>query len=181
MGSEGEGRGGEILSPLPTTLSSLLSCMRMIQKPSRAFTLIELLIVIAVIGFLATVSVLVLDAARKKSRDAKRVSDIQLIRAGLEQHWIERASYPLSSSPMSLGTGAYQVLTSNGFEAVPTGSVYLERVPVGARNGEFYTYECDTGTAGYTIQFTTESETAYGIAGMYYAHSNRVDTDATQK
>jgi prepilin-type N-terminal cleavage/methylation domain-containing protein len=153
----------------------------MLQKHSRAFTLVELLVVIAIIGLLAAVSVMILNGARRNSRDAKRVSDVQIIRAALEQHWVERAAYPLSASPVSLGTGTYQSLTSNGFEATPTGSVYLERVPVGARSGEYYTYECDTGTAGYTIQFTTEGQTSYGAAGTYYAHSSRVDTEATQK
>jgi len=151
------------------------------QKTIRAFTLIELLVVIAIIGLLSTISIVVLNGARMKSRDAKRVSDIQVIRAGLEQHWIERAAYPLSASPANLGTGSYQVLTSNGFQATPTGSVYLARVPVGARSGEYYTYECDTATIGYSIQFTTESITSYGPAGTYYAHSDSVDTSATQK
>lgn len=161
-----------------------LSCyhiLRMLQRHSRGFTFIELLIVIAIIGLLAALSVMVLNGARKKSRDAKRVSDIQVVRAALEQHWVERASYPLSPSPANLGTGAHQSLTSNGFEATPTGEVYLERVPVGARNGEYYSYECDSGTVGYTISFTTESNTSYGPAGTYYAHSSRVDADPTQK
>ena len=45
----------------------------------RAFTLIETLIVIAIIGILATVIIISLVAARDKARDAKRKSEISQI------------------------------------------------------------------------------------------------------
>lgn len=147
----------------------------------RAFTLIELLIVIAIVGLLAVASIVILNQARIKSRDAKRVSDIQVIRAGLEQHWLEKASYPTTASQVSLGTGNYAVLSSNGFEATLTGRSYLAKVPTDPKSSIYYLYQCTNGSAGYTIQFTTEGVTTYGPAGTYYAHSNGVDTDSTQK
>ncbi len=143
-------------------------------RQEKGFTLIELLIVVAIIGLLATISVLILNGARAKSRDAKRVSDVQVLRAGLEQHWLERASYPVSS-PISLGVGNAIVLTSNGFEAAATGDVYLPSVPLGPKSGETYQYEGNA--SGYAIRFTTEGQTTYGGSGTYYAHSNGVDTD----
>jgi prepilin-type N-terminal cleavage/methylation domain-containing protein len=145
------------------------------------FTLIELLIVIAIIGFLAAISIVVLNGARQKSRDAKRVSDVQVIRAGLEQHWLRKASYPSAATPIQLGTGSAQALTSNGFETTPTGEIYLARVPVGAASGEYYIYKSDSPTVGYAITFTTEGKTTFGPGGTYYAHSTGVDTDPTVK
>ncbi|MBD3251692.1 prepilin-type N-terminal cleavage/methylation domain-containing protein [Candidatus Uhrbacteria bacterium] len=147
----------------------------------KGFTLIELLIVIAIIGLLATISVVILNGARRKARDAKRVSDIQVIRAALEQHWLEQASYPLESTAVSLGTGNAVTLTSNGFEASPTGVVYLPQVPTGPSGGEYYRYLSDAPTIGYYVQFTTEGQTTYGAAGTYYAHSNGVDQDPSVK
>jgi prepilin-type N-terminal cleavage/methylation domain-containing protein len=148
---------------------------------SNGFTLIELLIVIAIIGILSTVSVVILNQARLKSRDAKRVSDIQVIRAGLEQHWLEKASYPTSADPVQLGIGNYASLTENGFEASPTGLVYLAKVPTDPKSSTYYLFECDNGSVGYSIQFITEGKTNYGDAGTYYAHSNGVDTLSEQK
>ncbi len=145
------------------------------------FTLIELLIVIAIIGLLAAISIVVLNGARQKSRDAKRVSDISVIRAALEEHWLRAASYPSEPTPINLGTGDAESLTSNGFEASPTGEIFLARVPVGAKSGEYYTYQSDNPNVGYTITFTTEGKTSYGPGGTYYAHSTGVDTDSTVK
>jgi type II secretion system protein G len=152
--------------------------MRLTNK--RGFTLIELLVVIAIIGVLATISVLVLNGARAKSRDAKRVSDIQVLRAALEQHWLEKAAYPAAAAAVQLGTGNQKTLTSNGFEAVATGAVYLPLVPVGPKSNEYYLYT-STVTTGYAIQFTTEGPTNFGPAGTYYGHSNGVDTDSSSK
>ena len=41
------------------------------------FTLIELLVVVSIIGLLSTMAVVSLNSARKKARDASRVSDVK--------------------------------------------------------------------------------------------------------
>jgi len=150
-------------------------------RKSKGFTLIELLIVIAIIGLLSSISIIILNGARRKSRDAKRVSDVQVIRAGLEQHWLEQAAYPTEATQVNLGTGSATVLTSKGFETTATGAIYLPRVPTGPKSGEYYTYMSNSPTVGYVIRFVTEGVTTYGSAGTYYAHSNGVDTDPSVK
>ncbi len=147
----------------------------------KGFTLVELMVVVAIIGLLATASVLALGNARAKARDAKRLSDIQVLRSGLEQYWITNASYPSASSPVTVGGSDAAVLTSNGFESSPgTGTLYL-RTPIGPSNGEFYLYQSTVST-GFAIQFTTEQQTPYGPAGTYYAHANgEVDGDGASK
>lgn len=45
----------------------------------KGFTLIELLVVIAIIGVLSSLAVISLNGVREKSRDAKRVSDMDVV------------------------------------------------------------------------------------------------------
>jgi general secretion pathway protein G len=60
----------------------------------KGFTLIELLVVISIIGILLALSVFGLQGARLASRDAKRKSDLELIRSGLEIYKADCDSYP---------------------------------------------------------------------------------------
>lgn len=57
------------------------------SRIKKGFTLIELLVVIAIIGVLASVVLASLNTARRKSRDARRVSDIKQIQMALELYF----------------------------------------------------------------------------------------------
>jgi len=65
------------------------------------FTLIELMVVLAIIGILATLSAFGLQQARESSRDAQRKSDLQTIRLALEQYRTDCNAYPVESGIFS--------------------------------------------------------------------------------
>lgn len=67
----------------------------------KGFTLIEMLVVIAIIGLLSSVVVIGLSGARQKARDAKRVADIRQIQNGLEVAYTAVDGYPapISGNP----------------------------------------------------------------------------------
>ena len=74
------------------------------QPYKKGFTLIELLVVIAIIGILSTIVVVALGAAKAKSRDARRLSDVRNIALALEQYYSDNTAYPtqpLTSSPLA--------------------------------------------------------------------------------
>lgn len=68
--------------------------MRNLQK---GFTLVELLVVIAVIGVLATTVIINLGRARAKARDAKRISDLRQIKTALDLYFEDNGFYPPSA------------------------------------------------------------------------------------
>lgn len=96
------------------------------DKKRRGFTLIELLVVIAIIGILSSVVLASLNGARKKGRDARRISDLKQLQLALEMSYDANGSeYPdaLSSlattyiqtvptDPQTAGAYSYDNLTS---------------------------------------------------------------------
>lgn len=57
------------------------------KKTQKGFTLIELLVVIAIIGILSSVVLASLNNARRKSRDARRMADLQQIKLAQELYF----------------------------------------------------------------------------------------------
>lgn len=68
------------------------------------FTLIEILIVIAIIGILSSVILASLSIARKKARDTKRLLDMKQIKLALELYLDSNNQYP--GSVASYGEGS---------------------------------------------------------------------------
>ncbi|MFA7663111.1 MAG: prepilin-type N-terminal cleavage/methylation domain-containing protein, partial [Patescibacteria group bacterium] len=67
------------------------------QKNKSGFTLVEILIVIAIIGILATIAVIAMLSARVKANDTKRVYDVSQIKKALDLYYFEVGKYPNES------------------------------------------------------------------------------------
>jgi prepilin-type N-terminal cleavage/methylation domain-containing protein len=103
------------------------------KKGTRGFTLIELLVVIAIIGILSSVVLASLNGARKKGRDARRISDLKQVQLALEMYYDANSSeYPDSicttASSGSCTAGAlmptYISVTPNDPQASGTSYAY---------------------------------------------------------
>ncbi len=122
---------------------------------ARGFTLIELLVVIAIIGVLSTLVLLQLGTARSRSRDAKRIADVNQLRSAIELFYDDNGYYPDSITTTDLADYLTQVPTDPLQSATPYGYVSneaaagtdanrtkyqvwteLERKSVGALNGD---------------------------------------------
>lgn len=72
---------------------------------SRGFTLVELLVVIGIIGVLATLVLVQLGGARARARDAKRISDVSQLRSAIELYGEDHQNtYPTAMSDAVLGS-----------------------------------------------------------------------------
>ena len=65
-------------------------------KNSNGFTLFELLVSISIIAILTAVAVVSFGGMNKKTRDTRRVSDIEKIRVALESYKQVNSSYPVA-------------------------------------------------------------------------------------
>lgn len=91
----------------------------------QGFTLIELLVVISIIGILVAISIFGLAGARELSRDARRKSDLELIRSGIEIYKADCNTYPLTAGLSFGGT-----LVGSGIPAsCAAGNTYIADVP----------------------------------------------------
>jgi len=70
-----------------------------------AFTLVELLVVMAIIGILAVVSLANFRTSQMKGRDAQRKSDLRQIANALEAYMSDHGGYPLSSNGKIMACG----------------------------------------------------------------------------
>ncbi len=59
-----------------------------------AFTLVELLVAVSIIGLLASIVIASLNNSRQKARDSRRVADIREIRSALELYYTDVREYP---------------------------------------------------------------------------------------
>ncbi|MFH0840652.1 MAG: type II secretion system protein [bacterium] len=65
-----------------------------ILKKQKGFTLLELVVMLSIIIVLATIITITLGAARVRTRDAKRISNIQEIKTALEDYYFDENEYP---------------------------------------------------------------------------------------
>lgn len=63
-------------------------------KNQKGFYLIELLVVVSIIGFLATMAAASLVSARKKARDAVRLADMRQLQLALDLYQDQHDAYP---------------------------------------------------------------------------------------
>lgn len=95
----------------------------------KGFTLIELLIVIAIIGLLSSVVLASLNSARKKARDARRMSDLNEIRKALEFYFDANGYYPQSGG-CGWDCNGYSFSTDASWDALQSDlSPYIPKLP----------------------------------------------------
>ena len=68
------------------------------MKKNKAFTIIELMVVVVIIAILATIVLVTLESGKVKSRDAKRKADLSMFSGSLERYHADYKSYPSSTS-----------------------------------------------------------------------------------
>ncbi len=68
------------------------------NKLKKCFTLVELLIVVSIIGILASIVLVSLSSSRMKARDAQRLQDIKSIQNALEVYYSTYGHYPVSGT-----------------------------------------------------------------------------------
>lgn len=119
----------------------------------KGFTLVELLIVISIIGVLATLLMSNFIGVRQRARDAQRKSDLRQIQSALEIYRSDNGSYPTTVPNCSSSIKSSDCSTST----------YMQNVPhdpngAGSYNGGNYYYQSNgtTYTLGSCLENTAD-------------------------
>jgi prepilin-type N-terminal cleavage/methylation domain-containing protein len=130
-------------------------------KSYYGFTLVEMLIVIAIITVLAGASLFAMQGSRESARDARRKADLETIRSGLELYRSDCNDYPLAASVVFAGTDD---LLGDGTPTVCLATnVYIDDIPQDSTSGRTYRYTQLTSTT-YELCAALETETT-AVAG----------------
>lgn len=118
----------------------------------RGFTIIELLVVMAIIAMLASIIFVAMSSIQAKSRDTRRMEDMRELQKALGLYYVGTNQFPNAASPVTIdGTDAVSTaLISAGAISGVSGD------PVHPTYS--YTYE-STGVASYTLTFCLETDT----------------------
>jgi len=128
--------------------------MKSLKKSKQAFTLLELLIVIAVIGILVAVILPNLMGMRERARDTVKKNDLSQLKKALRLYFDDHGVYPLEN--LSTDTICCSLptdpCTACGFNFEAGGETYMRGLPVG--------YEYWRAADGYSFRLTIELENA---------------------
>lgn len=147
---------------------------------NKGFTLIELIVVIAIIGMLSSFALVMMRDSRARSRDARREGDMKQIQDGLQIYATNRQEYPICPTPPPVPTVDTSDVNNNTYTKINGSNdcmsfellgesfmVGVPRDPLGDNSGDcsdpntqIYCYVSDGFT--YILKYKLETDTIMG-------------------
>lgn len=119
----------------------------------KGFTLVELLVVVAVIGILSTLLTANFIGVRQRGRDSQRKSNVRQIQSALELYRADQSGYPTSLPACG-----------SSFTSTDGRNTYMQKIP------------CDPSGGSYT--YSSPDSTRYTVIACL-ENSNDSDKDST--
>lgn len=128
------------------------------------FSIVEMLVVIAIIGFIGSIIFTQLSQSRARARDAERVQEVKSLQNALALYVVNARTYPLWSSNPTV----FQPLVCSSAD-----QVFTQLISAGAVSGPIcdpintapYQYEyraADTLGASYELRYSLETDSIAG-------------------
>jgi prepilin-type N-terminal cleavage/methylation domain-containing protein len=155
--------------------------MVQIQRRGSAFSLVELLVAIAIIGILATLALISFDNARRNSRDGRRQTDVKEYSGAITKRSITKGDYKVGNANgtgygrINKGTTTIaSILLSEGYTST------IAKDP-GFRNGtdndpDYVLIVCTSG-AGWPLADGTKKADQFAVWGRLEREGSQVERD----
>ena len=137
--------------------TAIMSHSRVLRKSGAGFTILELLISVAIIAMLSAITMTLLSGVKEKNRDAKRMQDIHQLQNALSLYYANHSQFPIAATAINItGTDTFsEELEADGvIPAVQTDPLYPAQA---------YVYESSAGST-FTITFCLETDTIEGYS-----------------
>jgi len=143
----------------------------------KGFTLIEMVVVVAIIGLLTATVTLSLGKQRTRTRDARRIADVSQISSAIDSYYAINSAYIKSPAP----AGGCDPLTGCVIDLYLTPLIdggllkSMPKDPLPASTGGVnsrcynYTYKSDTPSVEYLVGFGAEMP---GVSGKHPLNAN---------
>jgi len=123
------------------------------------FTLVELLVVVAIIGMLTTMVVISIQQVKAKARDAQRVADINSLATALTLYHNDFESYPIYDGYIETSVDPGNTL----YDGLVVNSKAIRALPVDPLNVENYRYYYQsTDGKDYYLEYYLETNSVSG-------------------
>ena len=135
----------------------------------KAFTIIELLIVVAIIALLSSVIFIRIDTARAEARDSKRKSEADSLRKALEFYNADNSKYPQIANWIKIEQdvdegGPFNQAMNSFFPSMPRDPLYPKE-----DGGKVFSYQYKSANDGSGYKLHIEMET--GVYASYEVSS----------
>lgn len=130
-----------------------------IRDSTPGFTLVELLVVMAILGILSTLAISNFRVSQMKSRDAKRKADLGQLQRALEMYHNDKSRYP---SALNLVKGNDGLVDPEHEE-----TVYMKELPYDTSEDFGYCYRVNEPGTKYQFYAMLENKEDPGINGTF--------------
>jgi prepilin-type N-terminal cleavage/methylation domain-containing protein len=131
-----------------------------LKNKSKGFTIVELLIVIVVIGILATLVIVTFTGIQQKARNSQRQTDVNAVDSHVEAYYASSGNYPTFSQ---LSDATWRAANLKGLDAAAligpkAGTLtHTSAAPSGSADGyNYYATESGNANAECTATGTTD-------------------------
>lgn len=143
----------------------------------KAFTLVELIVVITILAILGTISFFALGGFVVSARDSNRISDVNSMKSVLENYSLQTGFYPAPSDWVNITYSGWIVFTQGTFWKSVKRAVKneIDKVPLDPLFENEYDYSLSSNKRSYNLWFIQEWDVGYNniIDSSYAATASR--------
>ncbi|HEX8390519.1 MAG TPA: type II secretion system protein [Candidatus Saccharimonadales bacterium] len=152
-----------------------------LKQRQSGFTIVELLIVIVIIGILATLVIVTFSGVQQKARDSERKTDINAIAGQLEAFYANKGYYPTITDVNDATwrtTNEFKIDTKAFVDPSTTAQTTLVNGVVGSEKKYYYvayssgTTDCGTTAGTQCASYIIGANLEQNGAGTYKRQSN---------